>query len=252
MLLPGIKVANSIGCLTYHMEIHRSARKVKTEHLICLLDWTCVLGDPLGQIVGWRGDWGGKRKGIRGKGVYGGEGGGGRGEGGGEKGGREGAVFLLSPFSPNPLFHHFISSNVPVSWWTSDLPLGSLRMMNMQHNGKLNSATLGYQQIVIAALLHLNCLKSFLRIPFPKASYTIENMRHERTSAECVIMKSRVAKHYGCKHARHCGLIANGCSQANHSYKPFAQASPKLQYPWDYDKVKLTYQSYEQALQSLL
>ena len=27
-----------------------------------------------------------------------------------------------------------------------------------------------------------------------------------------------VAKHYGCKCTRHCGLIAKGCSQANHGF----------------------------------
>ena len=32
----------------------------------------------------------------------------------------------------------------------------------------------------------------------------------ERTRVECVIMKSSVAKHYGFKRARHCGLITNG------------------------------------------
>ena len=37
----------------------------------------------------------------------------------------------------------------------------------------------------------------------------------ERTRAVRVNMKSSVAKHYGYKRARHCGLIANGRSQAN-------------------------------------
>ena len=32
------------------------------------------------------------------------------------------------------------------------------------------------------------------------------------------IMESSVAKHYGCKRARHCGLIANGRSQANRAF----------------------------------
>ena len=41
---------------------------------------------------------------------------------------------------------------------------------------------------------------------------------HKKTCAECVIMKSRVAKHYGCKHARHCGLIANGHSEENQDF----------------------------------
>ena len=37
----------------------------------------------------------------------------------------------------------------------------------------------------------------------------------ERTPAERLIMKLSVAKHYGWKGARHCGLIADGRSQAN-------------------------------------
>ena len=32
------------------------------------------------------------------------------------------------------------------------------------------------------------------------------------------VMKSSVAKHYGCNHARHCGPIANGRSQANQNF----------------------------------
>ena len=40
-------------------------------------------------------------------------------------------------------------------------------------------------------------------------------MRERTRRAERVIMKSSVAKHYSCKRARHCGLIANGRSQAN-------------------------------------
>ena len=37
---------------------------------------------------------------------------------------------------------------------------------------------------------------------------------HERTRAERAIMNSSVAKHYGCKHAKHCGLTAIGRSQS--------------------------------------
>ena len=40
----------------------------------------------------------------------------------------------------------------------------------------------------------------------------------EKTRAERVIMKSSVAKHYGYKPARHCGLIANRRSQANRDF----------------------------------
>ena len=40
----------------------------------------------------------------------------------------------------------------------------------------------------------------------------------ERTREELVIMKSNVAKHYGCKRVRPCGLIANGRSQANRDF----------------------------------
>ena len=37
---------------------------------------------------------------------------------------------------------------------------------------------------------------------------------HERTRAQRVVMKSSVAKHYGCTRVKQCGLIANGRSQA--------------------------------------
>ena len=40
----------------------------------------------------------------------------------------------------------------------------------------------------------------------------------ERTCAERIIMKSSVAKHYGCMHAGHCGLTTNGRSQANQDF----------------------------------
>ena len=40
----------------------------------------------------------------------------------------------------------------------------------------------------------------------------------KKTRAERVIMKSSVAKHYGCKRERQCGLIANGRTQANRDF----------------------------------
>ena len=40
----------------------------------------------------------------------------------------------------------------------------------------------------------------------------------ERTRAECDIIKSSFAKHHGCKRARHCGIMANGRSQANRDF----------------------------------
>ena len=57
--------------------------------------------------------------------------------------------------------------------------------------------------------------------PFPPPSG--ENYKYEasfvrqRTPTERVIMKSSVAKHHGCKHATHCGLIANGRSHVLHT-----------------------------------
>ena len=45
-------------------------------------------------------------------------------------------------------------------------------------------------------------------------------------------MKSSVAKHYGCKRARHCGLIANGRSQANRA-SSCAKRNTAHQLLWD-------------------
>ena len=35
---------------------------------------------------------------------------------------------------------------------------------------------------------------------------------------ECIILKSSVAKHYGCKRTRQCGLIASRHSQVNRDF----------------------------------
>ena len=75
---------------------------------------------------------------------------------------------------------------------------------------------------MIAALLYPKFLASFLRILFPELQYKIVNKRllscAKELTAECVIMKSSVAKHYCCKCTRHCGLIANGRSQVNQNF----------------------------------
>ena len=91
---------------------------------------------------------------------------------------------------------------------------------SQSQTSKLHKSKLVYQQIVNAALLHPEVLVSFPRLPFPETiKWRIRGLcRAQNSRAERVIMKSSVAKHYGCKQAKNCGLIANGRSQANREF----------------------------------
>ena len=73
---------------------------------------------------------------------------------------------------------------------------------------------------MIAALLHPKGFVSFPRIPFPETiKLRIRGFfRARMNSCGTCIMKPSVAKHYGCKRARHCGLIANDGCQANRDF----------------------------------
>ena len=75
-------------------------------------------------------------------------------------------------------------------------------------------------ELLISALFH----PTSLLVSYPRRYYFGKLLKFQITAffhccfarcAERVVVNSCVAKHYGCKRARHRGLIANGRSQAN-------------------------------------
>ena len=88
------------------------------------------------------------------------------------------------------------------------------------YKGRYKGYRLVYQQILIASLLHPKILGDLLKNATSR-NYQITIKRLFSCAEELVqkiIIKSSVARHYGCKRARHCGLIANGRSEVNRDF----------------------------------
>ena len=142
-----------------------------------------------------------------------------------------------STFDPETIFGRSSRlQQTEISSWSIQIQSDELNWVKRLSNHELNSLNLvrlvwsttfgpGLRNMNYCFARSTHCPAFFL-VSFPRILF-LETIRlrirlashvRERTCAERVIMKSSIAKHYGCKCAGHCGLIANGCSQANRDF----------------------------------